>query len=149
VLRKSLGDSHPEVLQARDKAAELRRQAKKFEFGGLSSDLIIPLAKMPDLGMEYLRLYREVLLQTKIVEFLVPQYEQAKLQEARDTPTLLVLDRGYVPEWKDKPKRLLIILVGFFVGLFLSLSLVILQHELAKLSREPWFQLLRKMFSLR
>jgi tyrosine-protein kinase Etk/Wzc len=149
VLRKSLGDSHPEVLQARDKATELRRQAKKFELGGLSSDLIIPLAKMPDLGMEYLRLYREVLLQTKIVEFLVPQYEQAKLQEARDTPTLLVLDRGYVPEWKDKPKRLLIILVGFFVGLFLSLSLVILQHELAKLSREPWFQLLRKMFSLR
>jgi len=80
---------------------------------------------------------------------LVPQYEQAKLQEARDTPTLLVLDRGYVPEWKDKPKRLLITLGGFFVGLFLSLSLVILQHELDKFSREPWFQLLRKMFSLR
>ncbi len=149
VIRKSLGENHPEVLQARDKAAELRRQVRKFEAGGLNSDLIIPLAKMPDLGMAYLRLYREVLLQTKIVEFIVPQYEQAKLQEARDTPTLLVLDKGYVPEWKDKPKRALIIAVGFVSGLLLSLSLVILQHELRKSSDTQWVQLLRKLFSLR
>ncbi|MFN3393529.1 MAG: hypothetical protein ACK424_03100, partial [Candidatus Thermochlorobacter sp.] len=59
------------------------------------------------------------------------------------------LDRGNVPEWKDRPKRLLIILGGFFAGLFLSLSFVIFQYEAAKLSSEPWFQLLRKMFSLR
>ncbi|KER09432.1 MAG: hypothetical protein HY22_11505 [[Candidatus Thermochlorobacteriaceae] bacterium GBChlB] len=149
VIRKSLGENHPEVLQARDKAAELRRQVRKFEAGGLNSDLIIPLAKMPDLGMAYLRLYREVLLQTKIVEFVVPQYEQAKLQEARDTPTLLVLDKGYVPEWKDKPKRALIIAFGFAGGLLLSISLVVLQHELRKSSDAQWFQLLRKLFSLR
>ncbi|MDW8466410.1 MAG: Wzz/FepE/Etk N-terminal domain-containing protein [Chloroherpetonaceae bacterium] len=149
VLRKSLGDFHPEVLQARDKAQELRRQAKKFEIGGLQSDLIIPLAKMPDLGMEYLRLYREVMLQTKIVEFLLPQYEQAKLQEVRDTPTLLVLDRGYVPEWKARPKRALIIIGGFLGGLLLSISLVLLQYELAKSSNAPWLQALVKMFRLR
>lgn len=149
VLRKSLGDFHPEVLQARNKAIELRRQAKKFELGGLSSDLIIPLSKMPDVAMEYLRLYREVMLQTKIVEFLVPQYEQAKLQEARDTPTLLVLDRGYVPEWKARPKRALIIIGGLVGGLLLSVSLVLLQYELRKSSSTLWFQTLVKMFRLR
>jgi tyrosine-protein kinase Etk/Wzc len=108
-LVRTLGKDNPQVIQAKSKTDELRRQAKKFESGGLSSDIIIPFSKMPDLSMDYLRLYRNVLLQAKILEFLIPQFEQAKIQEAKDTPTLLVLDKARVPEWKTKPKRLNII----------------------------------------
>ncbi|MDX2129842.1 MAG: hypothetical protein SFU91_12485 [Chloroherpetonaceae bacterium] len=125
ILRQSLGENHPQVFQAKNKSYEFRRQAKKFETGGLNSDMIIPLDKMPELGMDYLRFYRSVLLQTKIVEFLVPQYEQAKIQEAKDTPTLLVLDRARVPEWKAKPKRVFIVLGGFIAALLLSVFIAL------------------------
>ncbi len=128
VLRKTLGETHPQVEAAKSKVSELRRQAKKFELGGLESDIMIPFNKMPDVAMAYLRLYRDVLLQTKIVEFLVPQYEQAKIQEAKDTPTLLVLDKARVPEWKSKPKRLFIV-AGAFIGAFILAIVIAIATE--------------------
>ncbi|MFQ3597879.1 MAG: GNVR domain-containing protein [Chloroherpetonaceae bacterium] len=128
VLRKTLGESNPQVAVAKSRIEELRRQSKKFELGGLASDIIIPFNKMPDVAMAYLRLYRDVLLQTKIVEFLVPQYEQAKIQEAKDTPNLLVLDKARVPEWKSKPKRLFII-AGTFIGALVLAVLIAIAIE--------------------
>ncbi|MFN3560503.1 MAG: GNVR domain-containing protein [Chloroherpetonaceae bacterium] len=136
VLKDALGENHPQVLQAKSKVQELKRQVKRFEQGGLSSDIIIPFEKMPDVGMEYMRLYRNLLLQTKIVEFLTTQYEQAKIQEAKDTPTLLVLDKARVPEWKAKPKRLFIILGGMVIGFILSVAIIFLYLE----TQTPEFQ---------
>jgi uncharacterized protein involved in exopolysaccharide biosynthesis len=129
VLKDALGENHPQVLQAKSKVQEMRRQVKRFEQGGLNSDIIIPFEKMPDVGMEYMRLYRNLLLQTKIVEFLTMQYEQAKIQEAKDTPMLLVLDKARVPEWKAKPKRLLIILGGMLIGFFVSIAVIFFYLE--------------------
>lgn len=128
VLRKTLGESNPQVAVAKSRIEELRRQSKKFELGGLASDIIIPFNKMPDVAMAYLRLYRDVLLQTKIVEFLVPQYEQAKIQEAKDTPNLLILDKARVPEWKSKPKRFFII-AGALIGALLLAALIAIGIE--------------------
>lgn len=136
VLKEALGENHPQVLQAKSKVQELRKQVRRFEQGGLSSDIIIPFEKMPDVGMEYMRLYRNLLLQTKIVEFLTTQYEQAKIQEAKDTPTLLVLDKARVPEWKAKPKRLFIILGGMMIGFMLSVAIIFLYLE----TQTPEFQ---------
>ncbi len=143
VLKEALGENHPQVLQAKSKVQELKKQVKRFEQGGLSSDIIIPFEKMPDVGMEYMRLYRNLLLQTKIVEFLTTQYEQAKIQEAKDTPTLLVLDKARVPEWKAKPKRLFIILGGMVIGFMLSVAIIFLYLE----TQTPEFQRWKFYFS--
>ncbi len=138
VLKEALGENHPQVLQAKSKVQEMRKQVRRFEQGGLNSDIIIPFEKMPDVGMEYMRLYRNVLIQTKIVEFLTTQYEQAKIQEAKDTPMLLVLDKARVPEWKAKPKRLFIILGGMLVGFFVSVALIFLYRETQTAEFRHW-----------
>lgn len=138
VLKDALGENHPQVLQAKSKVQELKKQVKRFEQGGLSSDIIIPLEKMPDVGMEYMRLYRNLLLQTKIVEFLTTQYEQAKIQEAKDTPMILVLDKARVPEWKAKPKRLFIILGGMIIGFMLSVAVIFLYIEIQTREFQRW-----------
>ncbi len=138
VLKEALGENHPQVLQAKSKVQEMRKQVRRFEQGGLNSDIIIPFEKMPDVGMEYMRLYRNVLLQAKIVEFLTTQYEQAKIQEAKDTPMLLVLDKARVPEWKAKPKRLFIILGGMLVGFFVSVALIFLYCETQTTEFRSW-----------
>ncbi len=138
VLKDVLGENHPQVLQSKAKVQEMKKQLKRFEQGGLDSDLIIPFEKMPDLGMEYLRLYRNVLLQTKILEFLTIQYEQAKIQEAKDTPMLLVLDKARVPEWKAKPKRLFIILGGMMLGFLMSVGVILLYLQTQKAEFQRW-----------
>jgi uncharacterized protein involved in exopolysaccharide biosynthesis len=68
--------------------------------------------------MNYLRLQREVEIQTKIVTFLLPIYEQAKIEEKRETPTILIIDNPKVAERKSKPKRLTMVVVLTIVGFF-------------------------------
>ena len=68
--------------------------------------------------MELARLVREVKIQSAVFELLTNQYEQYKIQETRDTPTIQVLDQAFPPERKSKPKR------AFLVGVAGILSLV-------------------------
>jgi len=82
------------------------------------------LSSMPQLGMESLRLYRSVAIQQKILEYLMPMFEQAKVDEQKDVPVLLVLDKAVVPERKTKPQRLLIVTLAVSLTALLSTLLV-------------------------
>jgi hypothetical protein len=57
-------------------------------------------------------LYRETKIQETVYEMLTQQYEMAKIQEAKETPTVKVLDEAMVPEKKASPPRLVIIIIG-------------------------------------
>ena len=110
-------------LQAR--VDELRRQVDKFggkdvdpaKDASLAHSELYPSARqLPLLGVKYLDLYRRTKIDDAVFELLTKEYEVAKVQEARDVPTAKVLDIATVPEKKSSPHRLLIILVGAFVG---------------------------------
>lgn len=75
--------------------------------------------------MQYLDLYREIEIQSKLMEVIYPLYEQAKLEEARETPTVLVLDHAVPPEKKARPIRSLVVLSALFLGFVLSVLTVI------------------------
>ena len=89
------------------------------------------VAKIPEAGLEAVRLYRDVAIQQKIVEFLVPMYEQARIDEQKDVPVILVLDKAVPPEKKARPKRFIIVVVWNIVGFILSV-LFIFGREAAK-----------------
>jgi uncharacterized protein involved in exopolysaccharide biosynthesis len=90
------------------------------------------LSAIPEAGLESYRLYREVALQQKIAEFMVPLYEQAKINEQKDVPVLLVLDRAVPPEKKAKPQRLLIVLAAASLSLFCCIGAVFAMHGLVR-----------------
>lgn len=50
--------------------------------------------------------------------------EQSKIEENRETPTVLILDSPNVPDKKSKPKRLIIIVLSTAV-VFLALTYII------------------------
>ncbi len=139
ILQRTVSRDHPVLLQS---ATELEEVNKK-------------VALMPEAGVGTLRLYREVVIQQKIMEFLVPLYEQAKVEEKRSTPSVIVLDRGEVPERKAKPKITLYILLAFVITTILSLFLVFLLegvdrirslqperfHQMWSVVRSDWFGL--------
>jgi tyrosine-protein kinase Etk/Wzc len=80
----------------------------------------VPLDKVPELTMDYIRLYRDLEIQNKILEFALPLYEQAKVDEQKEIPAVLVLDNAVPAEKKDSPKRMLL------VGASLLLVLILL-----------------------
>jgi uncharacterized protein involved in exopolysaccharide biosynthesis len=69
----------------------------------------VPLNRVPEVTMDYIRLYRDLEIQNKLLQFVLPLYEQAKVDEQKTIPVVLVLDKPVPGERKDTPKRMLIV----------------------------------------
>jgi len=137
VLSKSLNSSHPEIRKLRTRMGEIRRQLGTMEFGrevkgkGEEAEdkglMEMPFSQVPSLGLELARLVREVKIQERVFQILTEQYEQYKIQETRDTPTIQILDKASPPERKSRPKRTFLIgiagVVSLFGGVFLAFLL--------------------------
>ncbi len=97
------------ALQAR--IGELREQLQKL--GGSTSpaevrndnSLYPSIRKLPLLGVTYADLYRRTKIEETVYELLTQQYELAKVQEAKEIPSVKVLDSPVVPTVKSSPHR--------------------------------------------
>ncbi|MDW7682382.1 MAG: GNVR domain-containing protein, partial [bacterium] len=120
VAMQSLKPDHISIIRLKKELEELRKQYDYLQYGGEESfktakEFFIPFAEVPGVGLDLARLMREVKVQETVWELLNQQYYHAKIQEARDTPTVQVLDEAVPPETRSKPKRKLIVLVGAFL----------------------------------
>ncbi|HVP36189.1 MAG TPA: GNVR domain-containing protein [Terriglobales bacterium] len=124
VLGKNMLPDHPQMQQLRSRINEIRRQLSTLESGSENANdnkvLGVPFSQVPSLSLELARLTREVKIQEKLFELLTQQYEQYKIEETKDTPTVQVLDKASPPETKYKPKRVTMILIAGIASLFLG-----------------------------
>lgn len=129
ILRKILAPSESEIRIQEEKIAALRSQLA--DIGNTTSDVSKLATKgSPDILLNFYRIKREVEIQNKILTTLIPLLEQSKIDEKRETPTVLVLDPPNVPDKKVKPKRLTLTLISFFVALILSYSFFLIKTVL-------------------
>ncbi len=133
VLRRTQSPDNPTVTAAQIEIEEFRNKLSQMNGSGtnVSKDLrvFVPFSRIPDLGVEYVRRFREVEIQYKILQFILPLYEQAKVEERRQTPSVIVLDVAGPAERKAKPKRVLIIFGGFIIALAGSLAGVFMHYR--------------------
>jgi uncharacterized protein involved in exopolysaccharide biosynthesis len=124
------------VRSARAQVEELRRQLQQI--GGLnasltteasqSDELYPPIRKLPLLGVEWADLYRQMKIQETVYELLNQQYELARIQEAKEIPTVDVIDPANLPEKRSWPPRALI--VTLLTGITLAgAALIIIGSE--------------------
>ncbi len=137
IAEKAMEPTHPEVRRLRYELEELRKQLDKIETGaGLSKDdYILPFSKVPDLGMQYVFLTKDLEVFKTVYKVLTQQYEQAKIQEKKDTPTLNILDQPSLPDKKSKPQRRLIVMVAALLSFVVSFLAVFFLEYLARLQR--------------
>jgi len=120
ILKKIMSSDQPEVKQQQTKIELLKKQSDDIKNNNNNNKDMLSLKGKPDIAINFMRLTRNVEIQNKILIFLLPMYEQAKIEERKDTPSVLVLDEAFVPDKKAKPARLIIIMVSFFASFFLS-----------------------------
>ena len=84
------------------------------------TELYPSIRQLPLLGVKYLDLYRRSKIDEAVYEFLTKEYEIAKVEEARQIPSVQVLDPPIVPDKKSSPHRLLIMLGGLLLGFVFS-----------------------------
>lgn len=133
VMRSYLSPDNPELTRVRSGIEELNKQLHLLESGKggkgmLPGNRLHPaMVTVPGLALEYGRHLRQLKVQETLYTLLTSQDEQAKLAEARDTPTVQVLDPAVPAEKKSKPRiGLNMIIAGvlaLFVGIFLAFFL--------------------------
>lgn len=128
VVKERYGADHPLTSVSEIEMKELRKKIDLLNSGKDASQkdvkLLIPFKQAPELGNEYLKIYRNLEIQYKILEFVQPLYEQAKVEEARNTPSVLVLDKAAPADRKAKPKGSLYALLSFVISVIIGLFIV-------------------------
>ncbi len=74
-----------------------------------TSNFLLPFKNLPQLSLKYFEMYKNIELQTRIMEIILPLYEQAKVEEQKSIPTIYVVDKAVPPQIKYGPKRSLIV----------------------------------------
>ena len=120
-LKQIYTDSNIRVRSIQARINELHHQLELLggKYGtpasgndGVSDTLYPTLRQLPILGVPYADLFRQLKIEQAVYETLTKEYELAKVQEAKEIPTVKVLDSPLVPERKSYPPRLMIILLG-------------------------------------
>ena len=129
VLKKAYNSGHPDIDQLINEIAALTEQLHRMEYRKETEQTniknIFPaFSRMPELETQLRQLMREVEIQNTLFTFLTQQYEEAKINEAKDTPTIQILDIAVKPNVKYKPFRGLIVIgagmFGLIFGCFIS-----------------------------
>jgi uncharacterized protein involved in exopolysaccharide biosynthesis len=132
-LKQIYTDNNIRVRSLQARVAALQHQVENMSGNkaDLSSDQSqIPgdfpsIRKLPLVGVRWANLYRETKVQETVYELLVQEYEVAKIQEAKEIPTVNVLDPAMLPERKSFPPRILITMLGTLFAFFLASTLII------------------------
>ena len=90
------------------------------------------IRSLPLLGARYSDYYRRAKIQETVFELLTQQYELAKVQEAKETPSVKTLDPATIPERKSFPPRLLITFLGTAIAISLSVVWVLGSNQWQK-----------------
>jgi capsule polysaccharide export protein KpsE/RkpR len=116
------------------------------------------IRQLPLLGVKWADLYRETKVQEAVYELLTQQYELAKIQEAKEIPTVKVLDSANVPEKKSFPPRLLLMSFGTFLAMLGAAGWIAINelwvqtpdsHPGKELARNSWQALKRRSWNRR
>jgi uncharacterized protein involved in exopolysaccharide biosynthesis len=143
-LRQIYGDENVRIRETEARIASLQRQLEKMagtsaplpesssdgELTGSDDkgELYPPLRQLPRLAVPYADLYRRVRVQEALYELLTQQYELARIEEAKDVPSVSVIDYPGVPEKKSFPPRLLLTLFLTTLAFSIVAAAILLRH---------------------
>lgn len=124
IVRSYASENHPDARRLESRVREYREALGALRAGGAGDaadvgggDLPPALSDLPELAIALARLTRSVEVQNRVYMLLVQELETAKIQEARDTPTVQVLDAPKPAEVRTRPRRKLMVFLGALIGL--------------------------------
>jgi len=128
-LQEIYTDDNIRIVSLKARIAELENQVSRVA-GDAGVSGIPSLRQLPNLGASYADLYRIVKVHDAVLETLTRQYELAKVQEAKEIPSVKYLDIPIVPERKSGPSRALIALTCALFGWLGGTAFVMIRYRI-------------------
>jgi uncharacterized protein involved in exopolysaccharide biosynthesis len=146
VLREYATPSHPQINQLQVQISELRRQLDHLDqdqaraIGNklkkrppLSKQVFPAYEEAPALMLEMLRLNRQVKVEEAVYGMLLGMLESAKISEARDLPTVHIMDAAIPASHKSRPKTMQNVMVAFALSLVFGMLVGIFWDHIERL----------------
>ena len=136
-LRSYARNDNPRLRLAQSELDAMNKELSKLEEEqqktdrrgrATSSDLFSSIGQVPELGVEYQKLMRTLRFATAKYEIMLRQYENARLGETNDLSTIMIIDPAKAPDYKYKPQRARIVLIGLMGGFFLGIFIAFLSN---------------------
>ncbi len=133
-MRTFAADRNPELQLAQQELESMKRELGKIEGAGRSKS--VPNGPRGQ-GIDNLGLLRDVKYYEVTFELLARQYELAKIDEAKDSAVIQVIDKAIEPDRRSKPKRTLMVLLGALVTGFAATLWAFVLEAMAKVRVDP------------
>jgi len=130
IFKHRFGENDAYTKMQEDVVNNLRKKVKELTFEpGFAGNF--SLENATEVAIEYMRLLAEFETFTKVKSMLMPMLEEAKINQTKETNSLIIVDPPILADKKTKPKRSLIVL-GFMIGTFVLCSLFIVSLDAYK-----------------
>lgn len=123
-MRAFVTTANPDFVRVQEELNSLKEELSRLENGRSAQGAAAAVSEAAgsrQSGLENIRLLRNVKYYQMLYELLAKQYEVARLDEAKQSSVIQVLDRAVEPEHKSKPKRLIIVAIATIAAFFIAL----------------------------
>jgi tyrosine-protein kinase Etk/Wzc len=127
-IEQTYGTQTPEAQILRNALGELTAKLEQMKSGqdAKASSYFVPMKVLPEVALLYLRLMREVEIQSKLKAFILPTYEQAKLDQTKVTLAFVTLDHAVAPQKKARPHRSIVLAISAIASFILTSIFIML-----------------------
>ncbi len=139
MLRTTATEQNVDVQRLESVIAGLKAQLQQAEgdAGDADDETFVPAGKLPQAGLEYLRRARDLRYHEALFELLSRQYEQARVDEAKDPALIQVVDQAIPPDKRSWPPRTLLVLLSAVGTAFLLTGFVLTRAHWSRVIAEP------------
>jgi len=134
-MRAFATDRNPDLQLAEKELEALKHELARFE-GAIGGQVEKQRENNGD-GIGSFGLLRNVKYYETIYELLAKQYELAKIDEAKDSAVVQVMDKAIEPDRKTKPYRILIVLLSAVTALIIGILLAFVREGMARTKGDP------------
>jgi tyrosine-protein kinase Etk/Wzc len=138
-MRTFATENNPDLRRTMEELGGLRSELAKMEKDAHAGkgDVMVPFGRAPEVGLEYLRKYRDVKYFETLFEVLGKHYEIARIDEAKDATLIQILDVAVAPERKSKPHRGLIVTATVLIAAMLTLLWLLIGVAVGRATQDP------------
>jgi len=143
-MRGMIHGDTPKLKELEQRINAIEAELIKLQKTVPEYSVMLPLQVVGSHVLSFYKLKRELEIGAKVLTYLTPQYEQAKIQEVQSKPSYVILDPPHLPEYKFKPKRSMVVLGSVFLVMmliFIYIQSVESIHRLKALDGDKYIKL--------
>lgn len=129
--------NNQDFKRTQEELNSLRTELFKLQNGRPNVDVDASAGVKNQAGLENIKIVREVKYHQMLYELLSKQYEMSRLDEAKDSSVIQILDPAVEPERKYKPRISIIVVLTGLLTLLASIAWVFIVEVKAKVLQDP------------